>query len=35
MSTPSDFLKNILGKKVIVKLNSGIEYQGLLVVILI
>jgi U6 snRNA-associated Sm-like protein LSm6 len=26
--TPSDFLKSIRGKPVIVKLNSGVDYRG-------
>jgi small nuclear ribonucleoprotein (snRNP)-like protein len=34
MSSPSDFLKSVLGKIVTVKLNSGLEYKGTLVVIL-
>lgn len=25
---PSDFLKNVLGRVVIVKLNSGVTYRG-------
>jgi len=28
--TPSDFLKQIIGRPVVVKLNSGIDYRGLL-----
>lgn len=28
--TPSDFLKSIKGKPVIVKLNSGVDYRGIL-----
>ncbi|KAI8984371.1 U6 snRNA-associated Sm-like protein LSm6 [Mycotypha africana] len=28
--TPSDFLSTVLGKTVIVKLNSGIDYKGTL-----
>ncbi|KAJ5074728.1 u6 snRNA-associated sm-like protein lsm6 [Anaeramoeba ignava] len=28
--SPSDFLKNIIGKPVIVKLTSSIEYKGIL-----
>lgn len=28
--TPSDFLKSIRGKPVIVKLNSGVDYRGML-----
>ena len=27
---PSDFLKQIIGKPVVVKLNSGVEYRGVL-----
>ena len=26
--TPSDFLKLIIGKPVVVKLNSGVDYRG-------
>lgn len=26
--TPSDFLKGIKGKHVVVKLNSGVDYRG-------
>jgi hypothetical protein len=26
--TPSDFLKSIRGKPVVVKLNSGVDYRG-------
>ena len=26
--TPSDFLKGVIGKPVVVKLNSGVEYRG-------
>ena len=26
--TPADFLKNIKGKPVVVKLNSGVDYKG-------
>jgi len=26
--SPSDFLKTILGRPIIVKLNSGVEYRG-------
>lgn len=25
---PSDFLKQVVGKRVVVKLNSGVEYHG-------
>jgi len=28
--TPSDFLKSVLGRPVIVKLNSGVSYRGIL-----
>ncbi|KAI3436425.1 hypothetical protein D9Q98_005842 [Chlorella vulgaris] len=28
--TPADFLKSIKGKAVIVKLNSGVDYRGVL-----
>mmetsp|Transcript_5696 Transcript_5696/g.11742 ORF Transcript_5696/g.11742 Transcript_5696/m.11742 type:complete len:102 (-) Transcript_5696:321-626(-) len=28
--SPSDFLKSVLGKPAVVKLNSGIEYRGVL-----
>jgi len=27
--TPSDFLKQIIGRPVVVKLNSGIDYRGM------
>lgn len=26
--TPSEFLKQIIGKPVVVKLNSGVDYRG-------
>ena len=26
--TPSEFLKNVLGRPVVVKLNSGVDYRG-------
>eukprot|EP00041_Stephanoeca_diplocostata_P010901 m.174694 g.174694 ORF g.174694 m.174694 type:complete len:77 (-) comp18332_c0_seq2:1491-1721(-) len=29
-TTPSDFLKTIIGRPVIVKLNSGVDYRGVL-----
>ncbi|KAJ8904254.1 hypothetical protein NDN08_000778 [Rhodosorus marinus] len=29
-SSPSDFLKAVLGRPVIVKLNTGVEYRGIL-----
>eukprot|EP00729_Bicosta_minor_P002298 gene2299-24901_t len=29
-TTPHDFLKTIIGKPVIVKLNSGVDYRGIL-----
>merc|ERR1739845_44086 len=28
--SPNDFLKSVIGKKVIVRLNSGIDYHGTL-----
>jgi U6 snRNA-associated Sm-like protein LSm6 len=28
--TPADFLKSIKGKQVVVKLNSGVDYRGVL-----
>ncbi|VVB06292.1 unnamed protein product [Arabis nemorensis] len=28
--TPADFLKSIRGKDVVVKLNSGVDYRGIL-----
>ncbi|CAF3351100.1 unnamed protein product [Rotaria socialis] len=28
--TPNDFLKQIIGRPVVVKLNSGIDYRGVL-----
>ncbi len=28
--SPSDFLKQVIGQPVIVKLNSGVEYRGIL-----
>lgn len=30
MSTPSTFLQNLLGRPVVVKLNSGVDYRGVL-----
>ncbi|XP_066381814.1 uncharacterized protein [Miscanthus floridulus] len=30
MKTPSDFLKSIRGRPVVVKLNSGVDYRGIL-----
>ena len=30
MSTPSAFLQNLLGRPVVVKLNSGVDYRGVL-----
>jgi hypothetical protein len=27
--TPGDFLKSIRGKRVVVKLNSGVDYRGI------
>lgn len=29
-STPSDFLKAVLGRPVVVKLNTNVEYRGIL-----
>jgi len=29
-TSPSDFLKSIKGKPVVVKLNSGVDYRGIL-----
>ena len=29
-SNPSDFLKTVLGRPVVVKLNSGVDYRGVL-----
>ena len=29
-SSPTEFLKSVLGRPVVVKLNSGIEYHGIL-----
>lgn len=29
-TTPSDFLKAVLGRLVVVKLNSGVTYRGIL-----
>ena len=28
--TPADFLKSIKGRQVVVKLNSGVDYRGIL-----
>ena len=28
--TPADFLKSIKGRPVVVKLNSGVDYRGML-----
>lgn len=30
--TPSDFLKQIIGRPVVVKLNSGVDYRGIVVI---
>ena len=30
--TPADFLKSIKGKPVVVKLNSGVDYRGMVLV---
>ena len=27
--TPRDFLKSVIGKPVVVKLNSGVDYRGM------
>lgn len=32
--TPSEFLKQIVGKPVVVKLNSGTDYRGLFSILL-
>eukprot|EP00040_Diaphanoeca_grandis_P002118 m.20602 g.20602 ORF g.20602 m.20602 type:complete len:88 (-) comp12998_c0_seq1:1407-1670(-) len=29
-TSPSDFLKQIIGRQVVVKLNSGVDYRGVL-----
>ena len=29
-SAPSDFLKDLIGNPVVVKLNSGVDYRGIL-----
>jgi hypothetical protein len=29
--TPSDFLKQIIGRPVVVKLNSGADYRGIII----
>lgn len=29
--TPNEFLKKIVGKPVVVKLNSGVDYRGFLI----
>jgi U6 snRNA-associated Sm-like protein LSm6 len=29
VKTPSDFLKSIRGRPVVVKLNSGVDYKGI------
>lgn len=26
--SPSDFLRNVVGQKVVVRLNSGVDYRG-------
>ncbi|KAK9895527.1 LSM-domain-containing protein [Cystobasidium minutum MCA 4210] len=28
--SPSDFLRNVVGHKVVVRLNSGVDYRGIL-----
>lgn len=33
--TPGDFLKSIRGRPVVVKLNSGVDYRGQLLLFLI
>ncbi|KAG2658594.1 U6 snRNA-associated Sm-like protein LSm6 [Panicum virgatum] len=30
VKTPSDFLKSIRGRPVVIKLNSGVDYRGIL-----
>jgi hypothetical protein len=30
VKSPSDFLKGVLGRSVVVRLNSGVEYRGTL-----
>ncbi|KAH7827223.1 U6 snRNA-associated Sm-like protein LSm6 [Monocercomonoides exilis] len=30
ITKPADFLKDVIGRTVVVKLNSGIEYRGIL-----
>ncbi|KAK7850434.1 sm-like protein lsm36b [Quercus suber] len=30
MKTPGDFLKSIRGRPIVVKLNSGVDYRGIL-----
>ncbi|KAG2125069.1 putative U6 snRNA-associated Sm-like protein LSm6 [Suillus bovinus] len=30
LGTPTDFLKGVVGKKVIVRLTSGVDYRGVL-----
>ncbi|KZT51197.1 U6 snRNA-associated Sm-like protein LSm6 [Calocera cornea HHB12733] len=30
VGTPADFLKGVIGKRVVVRLTSGVDYQGLL-----
>jgi len=27
--SPSDFLKNVVGKRVVVRLTSGVDYRGM------
>ena len=29
MSAPSAFIDNLIGKQVIIKLNTGVEYKGI------
>jgi len=33
--TPSEFLKKIIGRPVVVKLNSGVDYRGIIGTIII
>ena len=30
--SPSEFLKQIIGKPVVVKLNSGVDYRGIIII---
>lgn len=29
--SPSDFLRNVVGQKVVVRLNSGVDYRGMFI----